>query len=82
MTQKKKDVKISTSIQLCEILYTDSQHMQMLSSAVASRYYNGCKDGSTSPGNYGYGHEQRHFTVFVIEGFTVQALNNWKICVI
>jgi hypothetical protein len=28
--------------------------MLVLSSTVASRYYNWCTDGSTSPGNYGY----------------------------
>jgi hypothetical protein len=28
--------------------------MLVLSSTVASRYYNCCTDGSTSPGNYGY----------------------------
>jgi hypothetical protein len=32
-----KGRKISTSTQLCEILYTDSQHMLLLSSTVASR---------------------------------------------
>jgi hypothetical protein len=36
------------------MLYTDSQDMPVLSSAVASRYYNCCTDGGTSPGNYGY----------------------------
>jgi hypothetical protein len=45
---------MSTSNQLGEILYTDSQDMLALSSTVASHYYNCCTDGSTSPGNYGY----------------------------
>jgi hypothetical protein len=40
--------------QLHEILYTDSQDMLVLSSNIASRYYNYCTDDSTSPGNYGY----------------------------
>jgi hypothetical protein len=35
-----------------EILYTGSQDMLVLSRTVASRYYNCCTDGSTSPGNY------------------------------
>jgi hypothetical protein len=51
---KWKDVKISTSTQQCEILYTDSQDMLVLSSAVASRYYNYCIGGCTSHGNYWY----------------------------
>jgi hypothetical protein len=51
---KQKDVKLSTSTQLREILYTDSQDMLVLSSTVVSRYYNCCADGSISPGNYGY----------------------------
>jgi hypothetical protein len=46
--------KFSTSNQLCESLFTDSQDMLVLSSNVASRYCNCCTDGSTSPGNYGY----------------------------
>jgi hypothetical protein len=33
---------------------TDSKDMLALSFAVASRGYNGCRDGSTSPENYGY----------------------------
>jgi hypothetical protein len=41
------DVQISTSAQLCEMLYTDSQHTLVLST-VASRYYNCCTDCSTS----------------------------------
>jgi hypothetical protein len=43
---------ISTSPQLREILYTDSQDMLVLSSTVASCYYNCCTYGSTSPENY------------------------------
>jgi hypothetical protein len=50
----KRTYKITTPTQLRDILYTDSQDMLVLSSAVASRYYNCCTDGSTSPGNYGY----------------------------
>jgi hypothetical protein len=38
------DVKVSTSTQLRVILYTDSQNMLVLSSTVASRYYNYCTD--------------------------------------
>jgi hypothetical protein len=34
-------------------LYTDSQDKLILSSAVSPRY-NCCRDGSISPGNYGY----------------------------
>jgi hypothetical protein len=37
-----------------EILYTSFQATLLLPSAVSSRYYNCCRDGSTSPGNYGY----------------------------
>jgi hypothetical protein len=44
----------STSIQLREILYTDSQDMLVLLCTVASNYYNYCADGSTSPENYGH----------------------------
>jgi hypothetical protein len=48
-----KDMKISTFTHLHEIFYTDSQVTLVLSSAVASRYYNCSTDGSTSPRNYG-----------------------------
>jgi hypothetical protein len=51
---KKKDVNISTSIQLHEILYTDSQNMYVLSSTVPSRYYNCCTVTSTSLRNHAY----------------------------
>jgi hypothetical protein len=51
---RKKDAKIRTSTQLRQSLNIDSQGMLVLSSTVASRYYNCCTDGSTSPGNYGY----------------------------
>jgi hypothetical protein len=47
---KWKDVKINMSTQLREILYTNSQDMLVLSCTVASRYYNYCTDGGTSPG--------------------------------
>jgi hypothetical protein len=40
------------SIQLHEIVYTDSQDILVLSSTIALRYYNCCTDGNTSPGNY------------------------------
>jgi hypothetical protein len=53
-TPNKRTWRISTSTYLHEILCTDSQDMLVLSSTVASRYYNCCTDGSTSPGNYGY----------------------------
>jgi hypothetical protein len=36
-----------------KMLYTDSQDI-LLSSTVASLYYICCKNGSTSPGNYGW----------------------------
>jgi hypothetical protein len=54
------------STQLCEILYTDSQDMLVLSSTVASRYFNCYTDGSTHPGNYGY-----HLVYFDISFATV-----------
>jgi hypothetical protein len=50
---KYKDVKISTSTQMRDILNTVSQDKLVLSSAVACHYYNCCTAGSTSPGNYG-----------------------------
>jgi hypothetical protein len=43
----------STSTQLRENLYIDSQDMLVLSSTVASRYYNCCTTSRTSPGSYG-----------------------------
>jgi hypothetical protein len=46
--------EIRTSTQLREILYTDFQDMLVLSPTGTSRYYNCCKDGSTSAGNYEY----------------------------
>jgi hypothetical protein len=46
--------KISTSTQLREMLYTNSQDMIVLSTTVASRYYNCCTNGSSSPGNCGH----------------------------
>jgi hypothetical protein len=36
-----------------KIICIDSQDMLTPSSAIASRYYNCCTDGSTSPGNHG-----------------------------
>jgi hypothetical protein len=51
---KQRDIKMSTSTWLCVILYTDSQDMLVLSSTIASHYYNCCTDGSTSPGNHGH----------------------------
>jgi hypothetical protein len=42
--QTKGCKKISSSIELREILYTDSQGMLVLSSTVVSRYYNCCTD--------------------------------------
>jgi hypothetical protein len=50
---KQKNVKIITSTQLRDIFYTDSHDIQVLSSTVASRYYNCFTDGRTSPRNYG-----------------------------
>jgi hypothetical protein len=40
--------------QLCDILYSNSQDMLVLSSTILSPCYDCCTDGSTSPGNYGY----------------------------
>jgi hypothetical protein len=54
MTPNKRMQKISTSTELKKILDTRSQDMLVLSSTVASRYYNCWIDGSTSPRNYGY----------------------------
>jgi hypothetical protein len=48
-----KGRKNIASSQLRKISYTDFQDMQVLSFAFALRYYNCCKDDSTSPGNYG-----------------------------
>jgi hypothetical protein len=42
------------STQLRQIVYTDSQDMLLLSSTIASHYYNFCTDGSTIARNYGY----------------------------
>jgi hypothetical protein len=42
------------STQLREILDPDSKDVLVLSSIVASRYYNFCTDDSTSHGDYGY----------------------------
>jgi hypothetical protein len=54
-TPNKRTQNISTSIQLREILYADSQDMLVaLLCAVALRYYTCCIDGDTNPGNYGY----------------------------
>jgi hypothetical protein len=41
------------STPLREIVYTNSEDMLVLSTTVASRYYNWRKDDSTSPGKYG-----------------------------
>jgi hypothetical protein len=46
--------KINTSIQLREILYTNSQAILVLLSTIASQHYNCWTDGSTSLGNYRY----------------------------
>jgi hypothetical protein len=48
-TPNKRKQKISTSTQLHEMLYIDFQGRLLLSSIVASRYYNYSTDGSTSP---------------------------------
>jgi hypothetical protein len=45
---------ICASAHLLEMLCSNSQDMLVLSSTVASRYYNCHTYGSTSPGNYGY----------------------------
>jgi hypothetical protein len=44
-TPNKRKKKISTSTQLFEVLYTNSQNMPALPSTVASHYYNCCTDG-------------------------------------
>jgi hypothetical protein len=44
--------QISMSTQLCEILYTDSQDMLVLSFTVASRYNTFCTNGSSNPGKW------------------------------
>jgi hypothetical protein len=46
--------RIGTSTQLCEIVYIDSQDKLVLSSTIASCYYNWYTDGSFSAGNYRY----------------------------
>jgi hypothetical protein len=43
---KWNDVKISTPTQLRAMLYTNSQDVLVLSSAVASRYYNCCTESN------------------------------------
>jgi hypothetical protein len=45
----KRSLKISTSTQLREMFYTDSQDMLILSSTVASRYYSCCTDVAPVP---------------------------------
>jgi hypothetical protein len=49
ITPNKRTQKIGTSIQMREILYTLSRDMLVLLSTIASRYYNCCTVGSTSP---------------------------------
>jgi hypothetical protein len=46
--------KISTSTQLLEILYSDTQDVLVLLSTIALRYYNCCTDSSTSPRSCGH----------------------------
>jgi hypothetical protein len=50
------------STQLCGIVYTNSHDMLVLPSTVALRYYDCCRDGSTSPRSYGY-----HLVQFVAD---------------
>jgi hypothetical protein len=50
-TPNKRMYEISTCTQLHEILYTDYQDVLVLSSTIASRYYNCSTDGSTSARN-------------------------------
>jgi hypothetical protein len=52
-TWNKRMWTISTSTQLHQTLYADSQDVLVLLFTVALRYYSCCTDGSTSPGNYG-----------------------------
>jgi hypothetical protein len=52
--QIKECKQIRTSTQLYEISYTDFQDVLVLSSTIASHYYNCCTDGSTGPRNYAY----------------------------
>jgi hypothetical protein len=49
LDSEQRDIKIGIPTQLREMLCNDSQNMLVLSSTVASRYYNCCTDGSTSP---------------------------------
>jgi hypothetical protein len=67
--------KICTSTQMCKILYTDSHDTIVLSSTVATCYYNCFKDGSTYPGNYGY---PPHIcpNSFIISFITISSLQN------
>jgi hypothetical protein len=53
-TPNKRTYKIIASIQLREILYTDSEDMLILPFTVAWRYYKCWTDGSISSGNCGY----------------------------
>jgi hypothetical protein len=54
MAANKRTVTFSTCTQLREMLYPDSEGMLVLSSTVASCYYNCCIDSSTSSENFGY----------------------------
>jgi hypothetical protein len=58
LDQSWNHIKIHNSNQhfhpVVKILYIDSQDMQVLSSTIASRYYNCWMDGSAIPENYGY----------------------------
>jgi hypothetical protein len=65
---------ISTSDQLCEILYTDSRDELVLWTIVASHYYNCCTDGSTSPGNCGYSLLYTIILLLSAVGLTAQPL--------
>jgi hypothetical protein len=53
-TPNKRIWNISTSTQLREVSYTDSQDMLLLSSTVVSRYNNCCTGDGTNPEKYGY----------------------------
>jgi hypothetical protein len=64
-TPNKMTLNIRTSTQLREILYSGSQDMVVLSTTVASRYYNFCTDGSASTENYGYSPSHTKFNEYL-----------------
>jgi hypothetical protein len=68
------------------MLYRDSQDILVLSSAVASRYYNSYTDGSNSPENYGYPYVYIYIYIYIYILFpgvrvSVQAWIYMSMCV-